>query len=58
MRRKGALGLALLLLAMLALGGGAWAVHRGRHHDVYDAFFLPIIAHRVARDAASTEDVV
>jgi tetratricopeptide (TPR) repeat protein len=33
------------------------AIHRGYHHDLYDAFFLPVIAHRVTLGAGSADDI-
>jgi hypothetical protein len=50
-------GLAIGLLALLVIGAGAWAIRRGIHHDLYAAFFIPIVAHRAAREAAGPDEI-
>lgn len=37
---------------------GAWGVARGWHHGIYDAFLVPLVAHRVAGDVRAPEAVV
>ena len=57
MRRGRALGLVPVVAGALVLLGGVLAIHRGYHHDLYDAFFLPVIAHRVTLGAGSADDI-
>jgi hypothetical protein len=47
MRVRWAVPAAVILLA-LAVTIGAWGVARGRHHALYDAFLIPLVAERVA----------
>ena len=46
------------ILLALGMAAGAWGVARGLHHSVYDAFLVPLVAHRVAGDAFVPEDAV
>ena len=54
-RRRIAQGSAVLVA--LAVAVSAWGVSRGVHHSVYEAFLVPLVAHRVAGDARTPEDV-
>jgi hypothetical protein len=49
---------AAVILVASAVAFGAWGVARGRHHALYNAFLIPLVAQRVAGDARAPEDVV
>ena len=49
-------GAAILVVSAVALG--AWGVARGRHHALYNAFLIALVAQRVAGDARAPEEVV
>jgi Tetratricopeptide repeat len=46
-----------VLLTALVLAVGAWGVWRGAHHAVYEGVLVPLVAHRVAGDARTPEEV-
>jgi hypothetical protein len=46
------------LLAVLVAGGTIWGITQGYHHHVYDAFFLAVVADRVAGESTSPADAV
>jgi hypothetical protein len=46
------------LLAVLVASGAIWGITRGYHHRVYDAFFLAVVADRVAGESTSPADTV
>jgi hypothetical protein len=46
------------LLAVFVAATAIWAIARGYHHRVYDAFFLAVVAARVAGESTSPADTV
>ena len=44
-------------MVVVGVAAGAWGGARGWHHGIYDAFLVPLVAHRVTGDVRAPEAV-